>query len=93
MKKDIQLKFNKKAKATCACGAKFEVGSSLDEIKVEICSQCHPFYTGVEKVVDTAGRVEKFKKRKEVASKIPKKAPKEKAPKKQKEESDIKIGK
>ncbi len=94
MKKDIHPKFNKKAKATCACGAKFEVGSSLDEIKVEICSQCHPFYTGVEKVVDTAGRVEKFKKRKEVASKIPKKTPKEKAPKKQKEEKGkIKIGK
>jgi len=91
MKKDIHPKFNKKAKAVCACGAKFEVGSTLDEIKVEICSQCHPFYTGIEKVVDTAGRVEKFKQRKEIASKIPKKTKVQKAPKKQKEENKIKI--
>lgn len=63
MKKDIHPKFNDKAKATCACGASFTVGSTMDEIKVEICSQCHPFFTGNEKVLDTAGRVDRFKKR------------------------------
>jgi len=63
MKKDIHPKYNLKAKATCACGAVFEVGSTLPEIKMEICSQCHPFYTGNEKIMDTAGRVERFKKR------------------------------
>jgi large subunit ribosomal protein L31 len=63
MKKDIHPKFNDKAKVTCACGATFTVGSTQDEIDVEICSQCHPFYTGNEKVLDTAGRVDKFKKR------------------------------
>ncbi len=63
MKKDIHPKYNIKSKVTCVCGASFEVGSVMDEIKVEICSQCHPFYTGNEKVLDTAGRVDKFKKR------------------------------
>ena len=63
MKKDIHPKYNHKAKVTCACGATFFVGSVLDEINVEICSQCHPFYTGNEKVLDTAGRVDRFKKR------------------------------
>jgi len=63
MKKDIHPKYNDKAKVTCACGATFTVGSTMDEMNVEICSQCHPFYTGNEKVLDTAGRVDKFKKR------------------------------
>ena len=63
MKKDIHPKYNMKAKATCACGAVFEVGSTMPEIKMEVCSQCHPFYTGNEKIMDTAGRVERFKKR------------------------------
>ncbi|NVN97247.1 50S ribosomal protein L31, partial [Candidatus Nomurabacteria bacterium] len=54
MKKDIHPKYNDKAKVTCACGATFPVGSTMNEINVEICSQCHPFYTGNEKVLDTA---------------------------------------
>jgi large subunit ribosomal protein L31 len=63
MKKDIHPKYNNKSEVTCACGAIFPVGSTMNEIKVEICSQCHPFYTGNEKVLDTAGRVDRFKKR------------------------------
>lgn len=63
MKKDIHPEYNVKAKATCACGAVFAIGSTISDIKVEICSQCHPFYTGNEKIMDTAGRVERFKKR------------------------------
>ena len=63
MKKDIHPKYNTKSAVTCACGAVFEVGSTMDKINVEICSQCHPFYTGNEKVLDTAGRVDRFKKR------------------------------
>jgi large subunit ribosomal protein L31 len=63
MKKDIHPKYNINTKATCACGAVFEVGSTMPEIKMEICSQCHPFYTGNEKIMDTAGRVERFNKR------------------------------
>ncbi|MDD2716590.1 MAG: 50S ribosomal protein L31 [Candidatus Wallbacteria bacterium] len=50
-------------KATCACGNSFETGSTATELKVEICSACHPFFTGVQKFVDTAGRVEKFQRR------------------------------
>ena len=63
MKKDIHPKYDTNVKATCACGAVFLVGSTMPEIKMEICSQCHPFYTGNEKIMDTAGRVERFNKR------------------------------
>jgi large subunit ribosomal protein L31 len=53
----------KKCKVTCACGNTFETGSTKDEIRVEICSACHPFFTGKQKLVDTGGRVGRFKKR------------------------------
>lgn len=72
MKKDIHPKYDIKAKATCACGAIFEVGSTMPEIAMEICSQCHPFYTGNEKIMDTAGRVERFKKRQAASAKAKK---------------------
>ncbi|MFA5023125.1 MAG: 50S ribosomal protein L31 [Candidatus Paceibacterota bacterium] len=62
MKKDIHPKYYN-AKVTCACGNTFTVGASVEKINVEICSACHPFFTGNEKVVDTAGMVEKFKGR------------------------------
>ena len=70
MKKEIHPKYDIKAKATCACGAIFEVGSTMSEIKMEICSQCHPFYTGNDKVMDTAGRVERFNKRRALVAKV-----------------------
>jgi len=63
MKKDIHPKYYSKATIKCACGAIFEVGSIKEHTEVEICSQCHPFYTGKEKIIDTLGRVEKFKER------------------------------
>ena len=72
MKKDIHPKYNIKTKATCACGAVFEVGSTMPEIKMEICSHCHPFYTGNEKVMDTAGRVERFNKRRAAIASVKK---------------------
>ena len=62
-KKDIHPKYYSKAKAHCACGNVFEVGSTKEHIETEICSKCHPFYTGKEKIIDSLGRVEKFKKR------------------------------
>jgi len=61
MKKDIHPQFYTEAKATCACGAIFAVGSTKSELNIEICSQCHPFYTGGDKIVDTAGRIDRFK--------------------------------
>ncbi len=63
MKKDIHPPYYPEAKATCACGAIFAVGSTKPEFRIEICSQCHPFYTGADKIVDTAGRVERFKRK------------------------------
>lgn len=68
MKKDIHPKYDLKTKATCACGAVFFVGSTISEIKMEICSNCHPFFTGNEKIMDTAGRVDRFKKRQALSS-------------------------
>ena len=66
MKAEIHPKYNK-AKIECACGAAFSVGSTKEKMSVEICSNCHPFYTGKEKLVDAAGRVEKFRVRASLA--------------------------
>ena len=63
MKKDIHPKYNNASIVTCACGATFPVGSTMPSISVEICSSCHPFFTGNEKLLDSAGRVDRFKKR------------------------------
>ena len=63
MKTDIHPKYFDNASVTCACGAKYTVGSTMEKIEVEICAACHPFFTGQEKVMDMAGRVDKFKKR------------------------------
>ncbi|MHB8651699.1 MAG: 50S ribosomal protein L31 [Minisyncoccota bacterium] len=63
MKADIHPKYHSKAVVECACGNSFTVGSTLESIRVEICSACHPFFTGEERVMDTGGRVERFKKR------------------------------
>lgn len=59
MKPGIHPKYDK-TQVTCACGNTFETRSTVDEIRVEICSACHPFFTGKQKLVDTEGRVEKF---------------------------------
>lgn len=63
MKTDIHPEYFANAVATCACGATYVVGSTKEAIEVEICSACHPFYTGQEKVLDSTGRVDRFKKR------------------------------
>lgn len=63
MKKEAHPKYYTKAKIKCICGNVFTVGSTKSEINIEICSKCHPFYTGKDKVIDTAGRIERFKKR------------------------------
>ena len=69
MKTDIHPTYHIKAQFECACGAQFVTGATKEKIAVEICSQCHPFYTGKEKLVDAAGRVEKFRARAERATK------------------------
>lgn len=63
MKQNIHPKYFPKAKITCACGNTFTVGSTVEDTHVELCSNCHPFYTGKQKLVDTARRVEKFRER------------------------------
>lgn len=62
MKKDIHPEYVK-CTVSCACGNSFETMSNKAEMKIDICSACHPFFTGSEKIVDSAGRVEKFKKK------------------------------
>lgn len=63
MKQGIHPKFNNNSKVTCACGNSFSTGSIQDVLQTEICSNCHPFYTGKQKLIDTTGTVDKFKKR------------------------------
>lgn len=67
MKKDIHPTFQGQCVVTCSCGATHTIGSTLPELKVEICSHCHPFYTGKSKLVDTEGRVDKFRRRQAVS--------------------------
>jgi large subunit ribosomal protein L31 len=62
MKKDIHPKF-RETKVRCACGHEFITGSTAEAIRVEICSKCHPFFTGKQKLIDTAGRVERFRRK------------------------------
>jgi large subunit ribosomal protein L31 len=62
MKKGIHPEYHK-ATVHCACGSEFITGSTAKEINVEICSKCHPFFTGKQKLVDSAGRVERFRKK------------------------------
>ncbi|MBT6401749.1 50S ribosomal protein L31 [candidate division WWE3 bacterium] len=65
MKKDIHPQVNKDTQVTCACGNSFTTISTLPEISVDICSNCHPFFTGQQKFIDTEGRIEKFQKKME----------------------------
>jgi large subunit ribosomal protein L31 len=67
MKDNIHPKYFK-TKASCACGAVYDIGSTKEDLKVDICSKCHPLFTGTEKLIDSEGRVEKFKKKFEKAA-------------------------
>lgn len=72
MKKNIHPNYFPAAVFTCACGATYTIGSTKEKNTTEMCSACHPFYTGNERTVDTAGRVEKFKARQSAAKKTTK---------------------
>lgn len=63
MKKEIHPEYFKDAKITCACGTVYQIGSTKEDNQVELCAACHPFYTGKQKIMDTARRVEKFGER------------------------------
>jgi large subunit ribosomal protein L31 len=68
MKASIHPKYFEKANVICVCGNKFTVGSTSELIHVELCSKCHPFYTGEQRFVDTASRIQKFQTKQKVAS-------------------------
>lgn len=68
MKSNIHPTYFPEAKVICSCGNSFKTGATKEEVRVEICAHCHPFYTGEEKLIDTAGRVEKFKSRRAAAT-------------------------
>lgn len=63
MKKDIHPNYTAQATIACACGVTYEIGSTRENLQTELCAACHPFYTGKQKIIDTARRVEKFQKR------------------------------
>ncbi|MBN2463093.1 MAG: 50S ribosomal protein L31 [Dehalococcoidia bacterium] len=63
MKAKIHPEYHNDAQVICSCGNTFTTGSTRKTLKVELCSKCHPFFTGEQKIVDTAGRVERFKRR------------------------------
>ena len=67
MKPEIHPQYHQ-AEVHCACGTTFTVGSTAESIRVEVCSKCHPFYTGTQNIVDTAGQVERFQRRMERAA-------------------------
>jgi len=75
MKKGIHPTYFDAVKVTCSCGNSFKVGSTEKSLSVEVCSQCHPFYTGKQKLVDVAGRIDKFRKRLQDAEKAEQKKP------------------
>lgn len=87
MKTKGHPKWYPEAKVTCACGAQFTTGSTMPQISVEICSNCHPLYTGQQKFVDTAGRVDKFNQRVAMADKKKAEATARKARKQQEQET------
>jgi len=67
MKKEIHPQYHNEATVSCVCGNTFKIGSTQEKIEIEICSNCHPFFSGQEKILDTAGRVERFKRREKKA--------------------------
>lgn len=89
MKNKIHPKWHPQARVHCACGHTFTTGSTLPEINVEICSHCHPLFTGQQKFVDTAGRVDKFNQRLAAAQKKQSEAATRKARKDEQEAAGV----
>ncbi len=91
MKSDIHPKYHENVTISCSCGNSFETGSTSDSLSVEVCSACHPFYTGKQKIIDIAGRVDKFKKRQEEAALLQKQrnTAKKKSPAKKSASNDV----
>ena len=67
MKANIHPQYFDQAQVICACGNRFTMGATLEEIRVELCNKCHPFYTGEQRFVDSASRIQKFKQKQNIA--------------------------
>ena len=67
MKANIHPKYYDNAQVVCACGNRFTIGSTQEFIRIELCNKCHPFYTGEQKFVDRASRIQRFQKKQEIA--------------------------
>ncbi len=89
MKKDIHPKYYPEAKVICACGNTWTTGSTQEVIHTEMCSVCHPFYTGEQRIVDTAGQVDRFQRRKERADKMAAEKASRREAKEQKKEAAV----
>jgi len=85
MKINIHPKYYEEARVTCGCGNSFTVGSTQESIRVELCFKCHPFYTGEQRFVDTASRIEKFQTKQQVAKQYKTKVVKKQQEEKRKE--------
>ena len=93
MKKNTHPKYYKDATVTCACGNTFTTGSTVQTIRVELCSKCHPFYTGKQRIVDTENLVKKFEARKKAAQEASIQGKKRKRKIRKAQVSQIKAGK
>ncbi len=89
MKSNIHPKWNHQTTVTCACGNTFQTGSTKDTINVDVCSACHPFYTGESRFVDTQGRVERFMSKRTAAAQNAGKTKKKNEKKKQVEQVSL----
>ena len=87
MKAQIHPQYFEEAQVICACGNRFTTGSTQEVIRVELCSKCHPFYTGEQRFVDTASRIQKFQKKQEVAAEHKAKTVAKKEERKKKDEA------
>lgn len=89
MKQEVHPTYYPAAAVTCACGNTFTVGSTKEEIQVEICAACHPFYTGQKKLVDTRGRVERFAKIAEKSAEVKAKRATQKTTPRKKKKTEV----
>lgn len=92
MKKGIHPTYYKDTKVICACGNTFTTGSTVKEIRIELCSKCHPFYTGKQRIVDTENLVQKFETKQKAAQKDATKGKKIKQAKRKAKVTEIKSG-
>ncbi len=88
MKENLHPKYYPNAKITCACGNTFTVGSTKPELEVEVCSACHPFFTGKSKFIDSEGRVEMFERKRKEANLREKEKEEKKREEKEKEKKE-----